>query len=77
MKPLTQNRGDDNVLLGLNYHTTHGAVIDEYGAMVELYWQEKTEELGEKPTPVPLCPPQIPMDRPGREAGPPLREASD
>jgi hypothetical protein len=29
-------------------------------ATVEWYWQEKTEELGEKPVPVPLCPPQIP-----------------
>jgi hypothetical protein len=29
-------------------------------AMVEWYWQRKTEELGEKPVPVPLCPPQIP-----------------
>jgi hypothetical protein len=28
-------------------------------ATVEWYWQEKTEELGEKPVPVPLCPPQI------------------
>jgi hypothetical protein len=27
---------------------------------VEWYWQEKTEELGEKPVPVPLCPPHIP-----------------
>jgi hypothetical protein len=27
---------------------------------VEWYWQGKTEELGEKPVPVPLCPPQIP-----------------
>jgi hypothetical protein len=29
-------------------------------ATVEWYWQEKTEELGEKPVPVPICPPQIP-----------------
>jgi hypothetical protein len=29
-------------------------------AMVEWYWQGKREELGEKPVPVPLCPPQIP-----------------
>jgi hypothetical protein len=29
-------------------------------ATVEWYWQGKTEELGEKPVPVPLCPPQIP-----------------
>jgi hypothetical protein len=28
-------------------------------AMVGWYWQGKTEELGEKPVPVPLCPPQI------------------
>jgi hypothetical protein len=24
-----------------------------------IYWQGKTKELGEKPVPVPLCPPQI------------------
>jgi hypothetical protein len=29
-------------------------------ATVEWYWQGKTEELGEKPVPVPLCPPQVP-----------------
>jgi hypothetical protein len=29
-------------------------------ATVEWYWQGKIEELGEKPVPVPLCPPQIP-----------------
>jgi hypothetical protein len=29
-------------------------------ATVEWYWQGKTEELGEKSVPVPLCPPQIP-----------------
>jgi hypothetical protein len=31
MKP----RGGDNVLLGRSYRTPHGAVTDEYGAMVE------------------------------------------
>jgi hypothetical protein len=35
-------------------------MIHEYGALMEWYWQGKTEELGEKPVPVPLCPPQIP-----------------
>jgi hypothetical protein len=30
------------------------------GAPVEWNWQEKTEVLGQKPAPVPLCPPQIP-----------------
>ena len=34
--------------------------MDEYVAMVEWYWQGKTDVLGEKPVPVPLCPPQIP-----------------
>jgi hypothetical protein len=29
------------------------------------------------PTPTPLCPPQIPLARPGREPGPPRWEASD
>jgi hypothetical protein len=29
-------------------------------ATVEWYWQGKTEELGERPVPLPLCPPQIP-----------------
>jgi hypothetical protein len=29
------------------------------GAPVEWNWQRKTEVLGEKPVPVPLCPPQI------------------
>jgi len=40
------------MLLGQSFRTPHGAVIDEYGAMVEWYWQGKTEELGEKPAPV-------------------------
>jgi hypothetical protein len=35
-------------------------IIWVWRATVELYWQGKTEELGEKPVPVPLCPPQIP-----------------
>ena len=30
------------------------------GAPVKWNWQEKTKVLGEKPVPVPLCPPQIP-----------------
>jgi hypothetical protein len=30
------------------------------GAPAEWNWQVKTEILGEKPVPVPLCPPQIP-----------------
>jgi hypothetical protein len=32
--------------------------LESDGGMI--YWQGKTEELGEKPVPVPLCPPQIP-----------------
>jgi hypothetical protein len=30
-----------------------------------------------KPAPTPLCPPQIPLARPGREPGSPLWEAND
>jgi hypothetical protein len=30
-----------------------------------------------KPTSAPLCPPQIPLDQPGFETGPPRWEASD
>jgi hypothetical protein len=32
--------------------------LESDGGMI--YLQGKTEELGEKPVPVPLCPPQIP-----------------
>jgi hypothetical protein len=35
VKPLTWDRGCDSVLLGQSDRTPHGAVIDEYGAMVE------------------------------------------
>jgi hypothetical protein len=31
----------------------------KYGALVEKYWQGKTELLGENLAPWPLCPPQI------------------
>jgi hypothetical protein len=45
--------------------TTNGPIVHrpgnvwEWRATVEWYWQGKAEELGEKPVPVPLCPPQI------------------
>jgi hypothetical protein len=35
VKPLTEDRGCDNVLLGRSDRTPHGAVIDEYEAMEE------------------------------------------
>jgi hypothetical protein len=35
VKSLTEDRGCDSVLLGQNNRTPHGAMIDEYGAMVE------------------------------------------
>jgi hypothetical protein len=35
-------------------------VFSRNGAPVEWNWQGKTEALGEKPVPVPHCPPQIP-----------------
>jgi hypothetical protein len=34
--------------------------LESDGRIRPIYWQEKTEELGEKPVPLPLCPPQIP-----------------
>jgi hypothetical protein len=48
-------------------------------AKVEWYWQGKTEELGEKPVLVPLCPPQIPHGptTPWHEPMPRWWEASD
>jgi hypothetical protein len=47
VKPLTEDRGCDSVLLGQSDRTPHGAVIDEYGAMVEWYFAGETEVLGE------------------------------
>ena len=35
-------------------------IFPSNGAPVEWNWQGKTEVLGEKPVPLPLCPPQIP-----------------
>jgi hypothetical protein len=40
-------------------YSVGGRWMNEYGALVEWYWQGKTEVLGEKTVPVPLCPPQI------------------
>jgi hypothetical protein len=36
------------------------SIFPSNGAPVEWNWQGKTEVLGEKPVPVPLCPPLIP-----------------
>jgi hypothetical protein len=43
-----------------NGYIFHPRMIWVWRAMVEWYWQGKTEELGEKPVPVQLCRPQIP-----------------
>jgi hypothetical protein len=43
--------------------------MSEYGAAAEWYWQGKTEGIGEKPLPVPLCPPQIPHGLPWERTG--------
>jgi hypothetical protein len=48
------------ISITVNGPIVHPQVIYEYGALVEWYWQGKPEELGEKPVPVPLSPPQIP-----------------
>jgi len=42
-------------------YSVGGRWMDEYGALVEWYWQGKTEVLGENPVTVSLCPPQIPQ----------------
>ena len=47
-----------NDIVSWSYHME--TVTDEYGVLVEWYWQAKTEILGQKPVPVPLCPLQIP-----------------
>jgi hypothetical protein len=39
-------------------------LFDITGAPLEWNWQGKTDVLEEKPVPVPLCPPQIPMHDP-------------
>jgi hypothetical protein len=39
-------------------------IMNEYGAAAQWYWHGKTEGLGEKPVPVPLCPTQIPHGLP-------------
>jgi hypothetical protein len=41
----------------------------EYEARVDWYWQGKTEVLGEKPVPVPFCPPSTKPVTPRRDAG--------
>ena len=30
--------------------------MNEYEALVEWYWEDKTKVIGEKPVPLPLCP---------------------
>jgi hypothetical protein len=54
------------ILTGENWSTGRktlysvgGRWMNEYGAMVEWYWEGKTEVLREKPVPVQLFPPQI------------------
>jgi hypothetical protein len=56
----------DKMRLCLRTAATNGRIVHPPGnawvwtAPVEWYWQGKTEEIGEKPVPVPLCSPQIP-----------------
>jgi hypothetical protein len=52
-------------------------VIMRMQNLVEWWLAAETEVLGEKPAPVPLCPPEIPYDLTGRELGPPRWEASN
>jgi hypothetical protein len=39
--------------------TFHYIDVNEHGNLVEIQRQEKTEEIGEKPVPVPLFPQRI------------------
>jgi hypothetical protein len=51
---------------------------DDYGDVGGtngLGWGNRSTQR--KPAPTPLCPPQIPLAKPGREPGPPRWEASD
>jgi hypothetical protein len=43
---------------GPTVHPPHDTWV--WTATVEWYWQGKPEHLGNKPAPVPFCPPQIP-----------------
>jgi len=45
-------------------------IKDEYGGLVEWYWQEKIEIPREKTAPVPIFSPQIPHGWPGIELEP-------
>jgi hypothetical protein len=57
------------------HHSPDNACMS--GATVEWYWQEKTEELGEKLVLVPIRWSQIPYGRTRGEPGTPRCEASD
>ena len=74
-----------NVLTGENWsagretlYRVGGRWMNGYRAMVEWYWQGKTEVLGGKPlTTVPLVHHKFHADWPGIEHGPPRWEAGD
>jgi hypothetical protein len=56
-------------------YSVGGRCVNEYGALVEWYWQGKTEFLGEKSVPVPLYSAQIPHLVSGIEPRLPCGEA--
>jgi hypothetical protein len=59
MKTVTEDREYDNVLLGQGYRTPDGAVVYEYGAMVDWWLAGEIKELGGSLAPVTLHPPRI------------------
>jgi hypothetical protein len=73
----------DGVGLGLSLNCGHQRAYSlctgwwVWRATVQWYWQGKTEERGEKPVPVPLCPTQIPHELTGHEPKPPWWQAGD
>jgi hypothetical protein len=65
------------VLLGQSDRTPHGAVIDEYGAMVEWYICRGNRSTRRKPGQCHFVHHKSHMNWPGREPGPPRWEINN
>jgi len=58
-------------------HTICDKLINDYGALLEGYWQDKIQELGGKLVPMSLLTLKSHMDWPGNERGPMWWDASN